>query len=279
VNLRRLRSLAARAVGRRPAPDRHPPTAWNVISPQAGHSWSGRTVVVTGAAGLLGRATVEALVQRGAFVHAVDRDVAALAVLAEQHGDGVLVHAADIALQGPVDRLAESVSLQATSLDALIHCVGHKTYTSTGQPITADAWHRVLSDNLVAPALVTQALLPLLRQVPLAGVVMITSVNGRIASQWPDYAAAKAGLGKLTRDLAVQFAPLGVRVNAVAPGWFVSPETAAMNAGDTSAALTRSASPVDAVVNAVLFLADPALSPCTTGQEFAVDGGIELAEP
>ena len=266
--IRPLRSLRAR----RARVDSALPS-WSVIHPASGHSWSGRTVVVTGAAGLLGREMVEALVLRGAVVHAVDR---ADLRLAEGHSDRVIIHVADVAHQASVDQLVRSLSQTAASLDALIHCVGHNAYVPAGQPVSADTWHRVLSDNLIAPALVTQALLPLLEHVPLAGVVMVTSINGRISSQWPDYAAAKAGLGKLTRDLATQFAPLGVRVNAVAPGWFVRSDAASHGTPDASASLTGAASPVEAIVNAVLFLADPALSPCTTGQELAVDGGIEL---
>ena len=247
-----------------------------MISSHDGHSWSGRTVLVTGAAGELGKATVDALVQRGARVHAADRDEATLTVLARRHGERVVPHLADLSVQSSIEQLALDLSHQESSIDALIHCVGHNTYPSSSQPIPADEWQGVLADNLIAPALMSQSLLPLLGRVPASGVVMVTSINGRISSPWPHYAAAKAGLSKLTRDLAFQFAPHGVRVNAVAPGWFVGPDTHDGPTPDRSATLTAVASPVAAIVHAVLFLADPALSPCTTGQELAVDAGTEL---
>jgi len=253
-----------------------PTTTWQVLSPGVEHSWSGRSVVVTGAAGLLGSEIVAAFVRSGARVHALDVRDGALLELASRHGDRVITHTADLADAQAVQRSAAEIARRTTALDALVHCVGFNDYPTDPMSITAESWQHIVATNLLAPALVTSALAPALSAVQSAGVVMITSVNGRAASPWPHYAAAKAGLSKLTRDLAVHLAPRGIRVNAVAPGWTEPITPSGTTPRAPRVPLTRSAIPTDAVVNAVLFLADPAASPCTTGQELVVDAGVEV---
>lgn len=271
---------ARRAVGRylrrRLGVNAAPCITWQVLAPGMSNSWSGRTVAVTGAAGLLGSEIVAALVRSGALVHAMDVRPSALDALVAQHGDRVVTHAADLTDAREIQRVAVDLARHSSSLDALVHCVGGNDRPPNPTSVPAESWHNVLATNLVAPALVTNELIPLLGAVPSAGVVMLTSVNGCVSSPWPHYAAAKAGLAKLTRDLAVHLGPQGIRVNAVAPGWTETTSPDGTTPRAPAVPLTRAAIPTEAVVNAVLFLADPALSPCTTGQELIVDAGVEV---
>lgn len=276
--IRRIRRSLGRYLRRRLAEPTGPSTTWNVLLPGEVRSWSGRTVAITGAAGLLGSETAAAFVRCGAIVHAIDIRADALDDLVARHGDRVIPHEADLADAAQVQRMALTLASQTNSLAALVHCVGYNDYPTNSRSISGESWQRVLAVNLIAPALVTEALVPLLSGVRSAGVVMLTSVNGRVPSPWPHYAAAKAGLAKLTRDLAAHLAPQAIRVNAVAPGWTDATGADSVATHDPHAPLTRSAIPVEAVVNAVLFLADPVASPCTTGQELVVDGGFEVAD-
>lgn len=257
--------------------DRGAPVFWTVADPRAGGHFAGRTVVVSGAAGMIGSHVVDALAAQGAAVHAVDRDAQRLDGLVGRFGHAVTAWCADLADEAEVHRVAAGIAATTDALDAVVHLVGGN---DPAEPLAIDAaaWRRVLEMNLVAPALLTQALVPLLARVPASGVVFTTSVNGRTTSQWPHYAAAKAGLAKVTGDLALHLAPQGIRVNAVAPGWVaeVGDDGRAGRRGDRHAPLTRSAVPPAAIVEAVLFLADPARSPCTTGQELGVDAGAVL---
>lgn len=224
---------------------------------------------------MLGREMVAALLGQGAKVHAVDRDGAGLATLAaDVQSELLTVNVADLSDGDAVRRAVAAVSRQTHGVDALIHCVGGNDWRTDLTGIDAEDWARVLAMNLVAPALFTAAMVPLLARAPASGVVLITSINGRAPSPWPHYAAAKAGASKLTRDLAAQLAPQGIRVNAVAPGWLV-PSTDRPSF-DRFAPLGSAAVPCAAVVQAALFLADALRSPCTTGQELAVDAGAEL---
>lgn len=276
--IRRIRRSLGRYLRRRLAEPTGPPTTWNVLHPGEVHSWSGRTVAITGAAGFLGSETAAAFVRCGAIVHAIDIRAEALNALVTRLGDRVIPHEADLADAEQVQRMSRNLASQTNSLAALVHCVGYNDYPTSSGAISEESWQRVLAVNLIAPALVTEALAPLLSGVRSAGVVMLTSVNGRAPSPWPHYAAAKAGLAKLTRDLAAHLAPQAIRVNAVAPGWTDARSADGVAKHDPQAPLTRSANPVEAVVNAVLFLADPVASPCTTGQELVVDGGFEVAD-
>ena len=259
---------------------------WEVLSPSSGPSWQGRNVVVTGGAGLLGSAVVSALVNRGAFVHAVDQDAKTLYQLAAGDGAGsgprtrinwpaheVFTYIADLNNETAVARVATEIGRRANSLHALIHCIGGNDYPDSSTSLNADQWQRVIGVNLIAPALMTNALIPLLARVPFSGVVMITSIHGRMPSKWFHYAAAKAGLKKLTQDLATCLAHRTIRVNAISPSWFTSVDEDGAVLNYQKATLTRSAIPVEAIVNAVLFFADPTQSPCITGQELAVDAG------
>lgn len=274
--LRRLRSAISRRL-RAPATATVVRTTWQVAPSGSLGSWTDRTAVVAGAAGLLGRELVGALVANGAQVHALDINGAALEELSRLHRGRVQCHVVDLTDPRAVGAVVNTLAAQVSALDALIHCEGMNDYPTADEAIGSDQWNRILGINLVAPATLTDALVPLLGRVPGSGVVMVTSINGRATSIWLHYAAAKAGLTKLTKDLAARLAPRGIRVNAVAPGWFAPPNPDGTAPRSAGIALTQSALPVEAVANAVLFLAHPLLSPCTTGQELAVDGGTEIA--
>ena len=251
------------------------PVTWRLVDPGAGGAFAGRTVVVTGAAGLLGREMVAALLAQGAHVHAVDCDGAGLAALVDGGATALLItHVTDLSDGHAVDQAAAAISQRTNGVDALIHCVGGNDGSTDLTTMDSEIWARVLTMNLVAPALFTSAMVPLLAKVPASGVVVITSINGRVPSPWPCYAAAKAGAAKLVRDLAAQLAPQGIRVNAVAPGWLAAGTD--KPPFDRYAPLGSAAVPCAAVVQAALFLADALRSPCTTGQELAVDAGAEL---
>jgi NAD(P)-dependent dehydrogenase (short-subunit alcohol dehydrogenase family) len=264
----RLAVRAARRELRSP-----PPVVWELADPRAANQrFDGRVIVVTGAAGLLGSVLVESFLAAGAHVHAVDIDAAGLGRLHMACVDtaGRLTdHLVDLGDPVAIARFAETLR----SVDVLVNNVGYNDDIRGPNP-TAESWRRVLDINLVGPALLTGLLESALTVSRDASVVFITSVNGVHPSPWLHYAAAKAALSKVVVDLAHQLAPNGVRVNAVAPGVVrmagESPNRRAASGG----AIGGGAVPVEAIVNAVLFLADTRSSPMTTGQQLVVDGAI-----
>lgn len=275
--VRRLLGRLVRAV--RVHDDRTPLVSWQVADPSLDEGFAHKVVVVSGAAGLLGRRLVHAVATQGAIVHALDIDADGLARAAAAWPGTVHCHVGNLADDDDVARIVGEVAATSTRVDALLQSVGGGVWKEDLADLDGESWRRVLDGNLIAPALLTRALADLLAESPSAGVVIITSINARMTSRWPHYAAAKAGAAKLVIDLAVQLAPRGIRINAVAPGAFHDDDAGDWLRFERRAVLTKSAVPVDAIVHSVLFLADPLRSPCTTGQELAIDSGHSLSVP
>lgn len=254
------------------------PVTWELVDPRApGDRFAGRSVVVTGAGGLIGSALVHAYVAQGAFVHAVDVDVDALGrlgdALARGHAGGsarMRPHAVD--LQDP--EAISSLTASLDTVDILVNNAGFNDRTTSAAELSAESWRRVLDVNLVGPALLTGQLVPQLSSRPGGAVVFVTSLLGTAPSRWVHYGAAKAGLAKLVVDLAHQLAPAGVRVNAIAPGAVMNREDSGDRRAVATAALGGGAVPVEAIVHAVEFLSDSLVSPMTTGQQLFVDAGL-----
>jgi NAD(P)-dependent dehydrogenase (short-subunit alcohol dehydrogenase family) len=233
-----------------------------------------RRVLVTGASRGIGRAIAEALLDAGHRVALCGRDAAALEVITtgRPFAEPLVADLADPAqLDGVVPRALELLG----GLDVLINCAGIVSYQAVGE-LTREALEAQLAVDLIAPVLLTQAAIEPLSQAPGGGVVIqIASTLGlKPAPLTAGYAAAKAALISMTRSFARELGPLGIRVNAVAPG---ITDTDMVRGRELEALarqhpLGRIAQPAD-VVPSVLYLMDAEF---VTGAVLAVDGGLLL---
>jgi len=244
----------------------------------------GRFAAVTGAASGNGRAIAEKLLAEGATLAAIDLNVEALASVFGDRPEVVQVHA-NVADEASVSAAFDQIGDAFGRLDVLVNNAGIVKF-GTFEDLPLAEWDQVFAVNSTGPFLVSREAYRLLR---VAGgdhtraIVNITSVEAHIvvsSSGHPQvhYNASKGALLQFTRALAVEAAPSGIRVNAVAPGFIQTPFTAeALGKEEVRnwllerTPMGRIGEPED-VANGVAFLASDEAS-WITGTTLFVDGG------
>lgn len=250
----------------------------------------GKVVLVTGAAGGLGSATVRRLTAAGARVALTDLRAEDLAPLEEEFGDVVRAWPADLRDGDAARGLVAAVAEEFGRIDGLVACAGVMQTKPLAQ-LTDDEWRKVVDVNLTGTFLVVQATADVMHATGGGAMVIFSSVAGRSGRPLAaHYAASKAALLSLTQSAALALAP-GIRVNAVCPGIILTQMWDGIMAdrdtflGDgagaeyrreieSAAPLGRSGHPRE-VADAVLFLLSD-LSSYMTGQALNVDGGLEM---
>jgi dihydroanticapsin dehydrogenase len=251
----------------------HAPTAAHARELEA------RVAIVTGAASGVGQATTECLLERGARVVAVDISPS----VHDLAGETVAAVAGDAALAETADR-AVAVALERwRRVDILVNNAGHIVW----KPIvdtTDEDWDRVLAVNARSAFVHCRAVIPVMIEQGGGAIVSTASISGLIGlPAQAAYCASKGALVQLTRQLAVEYGPHGIRVNAVAPGAIdtpflralvdAQPDPAAMETAISAGhPLGRWATPEE-VASAIVYLASDAAS-FVTGAIFTVDGGF-----
>jgi 3-oxoacyl-[acyl-carrier protein] reductase len=244
---------------------------------------NGRYALVTGGTRGIGRAITLALARAGASVLACYRTpgeaVDTLAVQLKEIGGEHHLTRADVADPAAVDHLVEECRDRFGALHTVVNNAGVISHVPFAELELAE-WRRIIDTNLTGAFLVTQKALPLLGSG--ASIVNIGSRGARAGIPLRGhYTAAKAGLVGLTRTLAKELGPRGIRVNVVAPGVIdtdverrvPAEQRAAMEARyGRLTALGRLGTP-DEVAGVVVFLASD-LSGYLTGETIDVDGGI-----
>jgi len=245
---------------------------------------TGKVALVTGGAGGLGLQMAEALAELGADLVLCGRKAgrceAAATTLSTAYGIRALGLRCDVAAAEEIEAVVARTVEELGRLDVLVNNAG----TSWGAPAIdhpLGAWEKVLRVNLTGLFLLCQAAAGVMRAEGGGTIVNIAS-SAALVGHSPEimdaaaYTASKGGVVALTRDLAVKWAPYGIRVNAIAPGWFPSD----MSRATVERAGRRLLDEIplgrlgggDDLKGAVAFLASPA-SAFVTGAVLAVDGG------
>lgn len=240
-----------------------------------------RSALVTGASRGIGRAVAIALAREGwpVCVNYLERRDAAGSLVSQLRAQGrdAMAFQADAADRGAVEAMVRAAGEELGPVELLVNNAGISQY-GLFQDVDDALWDRVLAVNLTGPRNAVRAVLPHMLDVKRGCVVNISSMWGlRGASCEAAYAAAKAGLIGLTRSLALELAPSGIRVNCVAPGCVetdmvrvLGEETRKMLAEETP--LGRLGRPEE-IAEAVAFLASEKAA-FITGQVLTADGGF-----
>jgi NAD(P)-dependent dehydrogenase (short-subunit alcohol dehydrogenase family) len=175
------------------------------------------TVIVTGATRGIGRAVVEAILEHGGKVVAIARDLEALSALEASAADRVRAVAVDLADVARIPEAAKRAIDVFGEIDGLVNCAGIARYEPIGA-IGLESIEAQVRVNLIAPLLLSQAVAEHLRGRGGSIVNVSSTLSEHVAETTVVYAATKAALNTLTKGLALELAPAGVRVNAVLPG-------------------------------------------------------------
>jgi 2-deoxy-D-gluconate 3-dehydrogenase len=240
---------------------------------------SGKTALVTGANTGIGQAIAVALAQAGVDVAVAGRSepTETLAAIAATGRKAVSI-SADLGSIEPVGRVVDEALAGLGSLDILVNNAGIIRRADLLEFGEAD-WDAVIDTNLKTLFFLSQAAA---RHMAERGSGKIINIASLLTFQGgvrvPSYAAAKSGVGGVTKAMANELAPKGVQVNAIAPGYIATNNTAALQADETRnrqimerIPAGRWGRPQD-IAGAALFLASPA-SDYVTGHILAVDGG------
>ena len=245
-------------------------------------SLNGRRALVTGGSRGIGEAIAVGLAEAGADVALVARSTVALegvAAAIRAVGQRAVVIAADVTDLADVEAACTRAIRELDGVDVLVNNAGGPLFHAPILEVRDEGWQRVIDLNLTSAFRFSQRIG---RWMVDHGRGAIVNVTAPANKAWPAiaaYAAAKAGLDSLTKTLAAELAPFGVRVNAVAPGWVKT----AINQGyvddEHLAPLAVSAVPLgrwaepEEITGAVVWLASDAAS-YVTGTVVPVDGGF-----
>ena len=245
-------------------------------------SLSGQRALVTGGTKGIGEAVVRQFLDLGASVFIVARDNERLQkqlAAYRQQGHDVAGVAVDISQPGAADTIIAAVSDRWDALDILVNNAGTNIRKPTVDYSPADYEH-VLNTNMRSAYELTQAAYPLVKTSGMGKIVMVSSVSGLAhTSSGSLYGMTKAAMLQLTRNLAVEWASDGIRVNAVAP-WYINTPLATpvlTNPDKLAGILKRTpmnrVGEPEEVASVISFLCMPA-SGYVTGQTISVDGGL-----
>jgi NAD(P)-dependent dehydrogenase (short-subunit alcohol dehydrogenase family) len=244
-----------------------------------GGAHAGRRVLITGAGAGIGAVTAQLLAGQGARIAVLDLDGAAAERIASRLPSGqALWRQGDVTDQQAIGGIVDAVVEAWGGLDCLVNNAATWDHAPL-LDLTLERWRKVFDVNLMAPIAMCRAAVP---HMPWgSAIVNVSSVLGQVAAPGRGpYCVSKSALISLTKIQAVEWAPLGIRVNAIAPGYIENDTTRELAAGggydaaavDRRTPLGRHGSQAE-VAEGIALLLDPARAAYITGHVLEVSGG------
>ena len=240
----------------------------------------GKTAIVTGAGRGIGQVVAQGLAKAGAEIVIISRSGAQETVnLITKAGGKAYDLRADVTKEEQVDDAIAEILKRSGKIDILFNnagiCIHKDTFTAT-----VEEWRSVLDINLTGEYIMARAVAKTMVERGIHGsIVNMASMSGTIVNipQWQaSYNASKAGVIHLTKSLAVEWIPYGIRVNSISPGYIATPMSEDVpkelkDAWEPLMPMHRMGTPEE-LIPAILYLVSPA-SGYTTGTDLIVDGG------
>lgn len=245
--------------------------------------FDGKRVLITGGARGIGKATADRFAAEGARLLLADWLAEELEQTAQElrqrYANQILTYLVDVSVKAQVDAMVAYAIEQWGGVDVLINNAGIAHYAPSFLDISEELWDRTIDINLKGIFLVGQAVARHMVKARSGVIVNMSSTNGLVAEAgWAHYNASKGGVTLLTKTMALELAPYGIRVNCLAPGYIVTPMAKALNTEEfvqeyiaKYIPLGRVASPEE-VAAVYAFLASDDAS-FITGEAIVVDGG------
>ncbi len=252
-------------------------------------SLAGRVAVVTGGARGLGREHARALAEAGASVALCDLLVpegeAAAAELAAA-GHPALFQRVDVTAGEQIESFLQAVTVRFGGVDLLVNNAARPSEGCSLDDLSDELWRQIIDTNLTSMFLVGKRAARIMRRAGRGSIINIASINAFVISNIAPrynaaYSVAKAGVAQLTKAMAAQWAPDRVRVNALAPGYILTDQTAASARIPEVYERNLRATPMgrygrlDELAGSIVYLASDASS-FMTGGVLTVDGGYTV---
>jgi NAD(P)-dependent dehydrogenase (short-subunit alcohol dehydrogenase family) len=249
----------------------------------SGFDLTGLVAVVTGGGRGIGRAMARGLAAHGATIVVCGRTAASLEAVRAEIGGDTLAQVADVSIEADVLAIRDAILQKFGRIDVLVCNAGINPIYKGIEATSAAEWQTIIDVNLTGVFLCCKHLGTPMAAAGSGSIIVVSSVAGHVGLRKSvPYCATKGGAELLVRALALDWAAKGVRVNAIAPGYFATDLTAGMIASPAMSAKLLAATPMARIgqdpdiVGAAVFLASPA-SAYVTGQSLLVDGGYAAA--
>ncbi|WP_027724476.1 SDR family NAD(P)-dependent oxidoreductase [Tuberibacillus calidus] len=244
----------------------------------------GRMAIVTGGGRGIGQALALGLAEAGADVAVIARtkdDLEKTVRMIEEAGRKGIAISADVTSREAVHRAVRKVADEWGRIDILVNNAGMNIRTKALE-VTDDEWHKIMETNLHSAFMMAQETAKVMKDQGKGKIINITSVGGHVALRTGVvYAATKAAIIQMTKNLAMEWAQYGINVNAIGPWYFKTPLTEKLLADKAYLNDILARTPIKRVgeledlVGPVVFLAGDGAD-YITGQTLFVDGGMTI---